>query len=29
MMQSCLWQMVCTGATDDNVLDIPEGCAPR
>jgi hypothetical protein len=29
MMQSCLWQMVCTRTTDDNVLDIPEGSAPR
>jgi hypothetical protein len=29
MMQSCLWQMVCTRTTDDDVLDIPEGFAPR
>jgi hypothetical protein len=29
MMQSCLWQMVCTRATEDDVLDIPEGSAPR
>jgi hypothetical protein len=29
MMQSCLWQMVRTRATDDDVLDIPEGSAPR
>jgi hypothetical protein len=27
-MQSCLWQMVRSRATDDNVLDIPEGSAP-
>jgi hypothetical protein len=25
MMQSCLWQMVRTRATEDDVLDIPEG----
>jgi hypothetical protein len=29
MMQSCLWQMVCMRATNDNMLDIPEGSAPR
>jgi hypothetical protein len=29
MMQSCLWQMVCTRATDDDVLNIPEGSTPR
>jgi hypothetical protein len=29
MIQSCLWQMVCTRATDDDVLDIPEGSAPH
>jgi hypothetical protein len=29
MMQSCLWQMVCTRTTDDDMLDIPEGSAPR
>jgi hypothetical protein len=29
MMQSCLWQMVHTRATDDDVLDNPEGSAPR
>jgi hypothetical protein len=29
MMQSCLWKMVCTRTTDDDVLDIPEGSAPR
>jgi hypothetical protein len=28
MMQSCLWQMVCTRTTDDDVIDIPEGSAP-
>jgi hypothetical protein len=29
MMQSCLWQMVHTTATDDDMLYIPEGSAPR
>jgi hypothetical protein len=29
MMQSCLWQMVRTRTIDDDVLDIPEGSAPR
>jgi hypothetical protein len=29
MMQSCLCQMVRTRTTDDDVLDIPEGSAPR
>jgi hypothetical protein len=29
MMQRCLWQMVCTRTTDDDVLEIPEGSAPR
>jgi hypothetical protein len=29
MMQSCLWKMVHTRTTDDDVLDIPEGSAPR
>jgi hypothetical protein len=29
MMQSCLWQMVRTRATDDDMLDIPEGLTPR
>ncbi len=29
MMQSCLWQMVRTRTTDDDVLDIPEGSAPH
>jgi hypothetical protein len=29
MMQSCFWQMVRTRATDDDVLDILEGSAPR
>jgi hypothetical protein len=29
MMQSYLWQMVHTRTTDDDVLDIPEGSAPR
>jgi hypothetical protein len=29
MMQSCLWQMVRTRATEDDMLDIPEGSAPR
>jgi hypothetical protein len=29
MMQSWLWQMVSTRASDDDVLDIPEGSAPR
>jgi hypothetical protein len=28
MMQSCLWQMVRTRATDDDVLDIPKGFTP-
>jgi hypothetical protein len=28
-MQSCLWQMVRTRTTDDDMLDIPEGSAPR
>jgi hypothetical protein len=28
-MQRCLWQMVRTRTTDDDVLDIPEGSAPR
>jgi hypothetical protein len=28
MMQSCLWQTVRTRATDDDVLEIPEGFAP-
>jgi hypothetical protein len=28
MMQSCLWQMVRTRATDDDVLDIPKGSTP-
>jgi hypothetical protein len=27
MMQSCLWQMLLMRATDDDVLDIPEGFA--
>jgi hypothetical protein len=27
MMQSYLWQMVCTRANDDDVLDVPEGSA--
>jgi hypothetical protein len=27
MMQSCLWQMVRLRATDDDMLDIPEGSA--
>jgi hypothetical protein len=27
MMQSCLWQMVRTRTTDDDVFDIPEGSA--
>jgi hypothetical protein len=26
---SCLWQMVRTRATKDDMLDIPEGSAPR
>jgi hypothetical protein len=29
MMQSCLWQMVRTRPTDNDVLDIPEGSASR
>jgi hypothetical protein len=29
MMQSCLWQMVRTRTTNYDVLDIPEGSAPR
>jgi hypothetical protein len=29
MMQNCLWQMVRTRTTDDDVLDIPKGSAPR
>jgi hypothetical protein len=29
MMQSYLWQMVRTRTTDDDMLDIPEGSAPR
>jgi hypothetical protein len=29
MMQNCLWQMVRMRATDDDVLNIPEGSAPR
>jgi hypothetical protein len=29
MMQSYLWQMVRTRTTNDDVLDIPEGSAPR
>jgi hypothetical protein len=29
MMQSCLWQMVRTRTTDDDVLDIPEGSILR
>jgi hypothetical protein len=29
MLQSCLWQMVHMRTTDDDVLDIPEGSAPR
>jgi hypothetical protein len=29
MMQNYLWQMVCTRATEDDVLDIPEGFAQR
>jgi hypothetical protein len=29
MMQSCLWQMVRTRTTDDDVLDILKGSAPR
>jgi hypothetical protein len=29
IMQSCLWQMVRMRATDDDVLDIPEGSAPH
>jgi hypothetical protein len=29
MMPSCLWLMVRTRTTDDDVLDIPEGFAPR
>jgi hypothetical protein len=29
MMQICLWQMVCTRATDDDMLDIPKGSAPH
>jgi hypothetical protein len=29
MMQSCLWQMVRTRTTNDDVLDIPEGFALR
>jgi hypothetical protein len=29
MMQSCFWQMVRTRATEDDMLDIPEGSAPR
>jgi hypothetical protein len=29
MMQSCLWQVVRTKITDDDVLDIPEGSTPR
>jgi hypothetical protein len=28
IMQRCLWQMVRTRATEDDVLDIPEGSAP-
>jgi hypothetical protein len=28
-MQSCLWQMVRTRATNDDVLDISEGSTPR
>jgi hypothetical protein len=29
MMQSCLWQMVSMRTTDDDMLDIPKGSAPR
>jgi hypothetical protein len=29
MMQSCLWQMVRMRATDDGMLDIPEGSTLR
>jgi hypothetical protein len=29
MMQSCLWQMVRTRTTDDDLLDNPKGSAPR
>jgi hypothetical protein len=29
IMQSCLWQMVRMRTIDDDVLDIPEGSAPR
>jgi hypothetical protein len=29
MMQSCLRQMVCMRATDDDMLDIPEGSTPH
>jgi hypothetical protein len=28
MMQSCLCQMVCTRATEDDTLEIPKGSAP-
>jgi hypothetical protein len=29
MMHNCLWQMMHVRAIDDDVLDIPEGSAPR
>jgi hypothetical protein len=29
MMQSSLWQMVCTRTSEDPILDIPEGFAAR
>jgi hypothetical protein len=29
IIKSCLWQMVRTRTTDDDVLDIPEGSTPR
>jgi hypothetical protein len=27
MMQSCLWKMVCTRVTEDDMLNVPEGSA--
>jgi hypothetical protein len=29
MMQSCVWRMVRTRATNDNVLNVPEGSVAR
>jgi hypothetical protein len=29
MMQSSIWQMVCTSSSEDSILDIPEGSIGR